>query len=157
MISGMPETVETPEKVRFLAELAKRGNVRDACKAARIARATPYRWREADPDFAAAWRDALDQAADVLEREAFRRAVTGVQEPVFGSLGPGQGTGEVGAVRKYSDTLLIFLLKGARPEKYRERVDNRIDGTVNHLHTFTQALETAYTDDDPESTTDHPA
>jgi len=24
-------------------------------------------------------------------------------------------------VREYSDTLLIFLLKGLRPEKYRER------------------------------------
>ena len=28
---------------------------------------------------------------------------------------------EVGQIRKFSDTLLIFLLKGARPETYRER------------------------------------
>jgi len=26
-------------------------------------------------------------------------------------------------VREYSDTLLIFLLKGLRPAKYRERYD----------------------------------
>ena len=29
----------------------------------------------------------------------------------------------VGAVRKYSDTLLIFLLKSRRPEIYRERAE----------------------------------
>jgi hypothetical protein len=27
-------------------------------------------------------------------------------------------------VRKYSDTLLIFLLKGRKPERYRERVEH---------------------------------
>lgn len=31
-------------------------------------------------------------------------------------------------MKKYSDTLTIFLLKGAMPEKYRERVDTRVDG-----------------------------
>ena len=29
----------------------------------------------------------------------------------------------VGTIRKYSDTLLIFLLKGALPEVYRERYE----------------------------------
>ncbi len=28
-------------------------------------------------------------------------------------------------MRKYSDVLLIFLLKGLRPDRYRERVDVR--------------------------------
>jgi hypothetical protein len=27
-------------------------------------------------------------------------------------------------VRKYSDTLLIFLLKGRKPERYREQVEH---------------------------------
>lgn len=40
----------------------------------------------------------MQQAADVLEREATRKAMAG------------------------SDLLIIFLLKGLRPEKYRERV-----------------------------------
>jgi hypothetical protein len=30
---------------------------------------------------------------------------------------------EPGLVREYSDTLLIFLLNGLRPAKYRERYD----------------------------------
>jgi hypothetical protein len=29
----------------------------------------------------------------------------------------------VGAVRRYSDVLLIFLLKSRRPEVYRERIE----------------------------------
>ena len=58
----------------------------------------------------------MEQAADVLEREAWRRASEGVKQPVFYQ-------GEVcGHVRKYSDVLLIFLLKGARPDKYREQL-----------------------------------
>ena len=57
----------------------------------------------------------------MLEREARRRAVEGVEEPV------GFYKGEPSAyVRKYSDTLLIFLMKGARPDKYRDRWDPRV-------------------------------
>ena len=49
-----------------------------------------------------------------MEREAARRAYHGVEEPVFHK-------GEVcGSIRKYSDTLMIFLLKARRPEVYRD-------------------------------------
>jgi hypothetical protein len=105
----------------FLAELSATGNVSESAKAAQVSRMFVYEQRRADETFAAAWADALDQAADVMEREALRRAVEGWEEPVFGSLGPTRGSGEIGTVRKYSDTLLIFMLKGARPEKYRDR------------------------------------
>ena len=46
----------------------------------------------------------------------------GVDEPVFY-----QGA-QCGAVRKYSDTLLIFMLKARRPEKYRERANVELTG-----------------------------
>ncbi len=46
--------------------------------------------------------------------------MVGTEKPVFGSMGQGLGSGEVGRIREYSDTLLIFLLKAAQPEKYRE-------------------------------------
>jgi len=119
----------TPKKVQtFLDELSKCGNVKDACVAAGVGRRTVYDWRAKDPEFAQAWDSALDEAADTMEREAFRRAVEGTEKPVFGSLGKGKGTGEVGRIREYSDTLLIFLLKAARPEKYRERTETRHTG-----------------------------
>lgn len=122
-------TNRTPKKrAAFLSELAERGNVTDAARAAGIPRRSAYEWRGADPDFAAAWDAALDEAADTMEREAWRRAIEGVEKPVFGSLGGKSGSGEIGRVQEYSDTLLIFLLKGARPEKYRERIDARHSG-----------------------------
>lgn len=65
-----------------------------------------YNLRESDPEFAAAWDDAIEQGADALEDEAVRRALSS------------------------SDTLLIFLLKGARPDKYRERTDVQHSGKL---------------------------
>jgi hypothetical protein len=62
---------------------------------------------------------AKEMAADRLEEEAWRRAVDGVDEPV------GFYRGKPSAwVKRYSDTLLIFLLKALRPEKYRERYEH---------------------------------
>lgn len=115
----------------FLAAFTESGNVRLACDAAGIERSTAYRLRHSDPTFAADWEQAEEQAADLLEQEARRRAYEGWEEPVFGSLGKGSGSGKIGAVRKYSDTLLIFLLKGIRPEKYRERSDIKHSGRID--------------------------
>lgn len=106
----------------FLKWLAKRGNVADACRKVDIARSWIYEVRNADPDFAAAWDEALTEGTELLEGEAFRRAKEGVPEPVYY-----QGE-RVGFVRKYSDTLLIFLLKAHKPEKYRETVRNEHSG-----------------------------
>ncbi|WP_162148545.1 hypothetical protein [Asticcacaulis sp. AC402] len=36
----------------------------------------------------------------------------------------------VGAIRKYSDTLAIFLLKAHAPEKYRERSSLDLQGSL---------------------------
>jgi len=106
----------------FLASLALTGNVTESAKAAHITRPKVYEFRTAHPDFAAEWEAALDQAADVLETEARRRAVDGVTETVY------QGGKAVGTVQRYSDTLLIFLLNGMRPEKYKQVVNNQITG-----------------------------
>lgn len=114
----------------FLTALEESGNVRLACAAAQVSRGTVYQRRSDDVAFAAAWESALEEAADLLEAEARRRAHDGWDEPVFGSQGAGQGSGQIGTVRKYSDTLLIFLLKGARPEKYRERSDVKVSGEI---------------------------
>jgi hypothetical protein len=110
----------TPQKLaRFLVALAETGNVRLAASRCTLDRATIYRYRQTHPDFAQAWKDALESAMElVLEPEAMRRAVTGVKEPVYY-----QGQ-QVGAVQRYSDTLLIFLLKGGLKEKYAERTEH---------------------------------
>lgn len=111
--------VAHPRKVAFLAAYAELGNVRDAAEIAGVSRRIHYAWLDGDGDYAAAFEDAREAAADVLERSALERAVAGIDEPVFYK-------GEVvGSIKRYSDSLLMFLLRGVRPEKFRERVDLR--------------------------------
>lgn len=92
-------TRATPKKdwpEKFLKALTTSLGVSGAAKSAGIDRATAYRRRHADPAFAAAWDDALQQCVDNLEQVAADRARSG------------------------SDVLLIFLLKAHRPKIYRE-------------------------------------
>jgi len=96
----------------FLVHLRNTGNVSAAARAAGTCRSRCYEWRRRDHVFAAAWVDALEEAADRLEMEAFRRAVTGVGEERFF-----QGR-VVGEVTRYSDSLLMFLLRARRPARF---------------------------------------
>jgi hypothetical protein len=105
----------TPKKARkqarewrpaFIAALRNSGNIRAAAQAAGVDRHTVYRARETSPDFAAEWDSALEDAIDVLEATARQRA------------------------QASSDTLLIFLLKAHRPDKYRETTVNKLEGNV---------------------------
>lgn len=64
-----------------------------------IGRTAVYEWRAEDPVFAAEWKDAEEQATDMLELEARRRAT-----------------------EDKSDRMLEILLKAHRPEKFVERV-----------------------------------
>ncbi len=65
-------------------------------------------------------------ATDVLEGEAFKRAAFGVRKPAGWYKGkPG------GYVREYSDILAIFLLKGLRPDVYKDRMEMK--GVLAHI------------------------
>jgi len=106
----------TTEKVDvFAAVLSETGQVSKACASVGISRVTAYNWRREHAEFALSWENALKIAVSALEDEARRRAQEGFTEPVY------HGGEMVGEVRKYSDTLTIFLLKAADPNKYRER------------------------------------
>ena len=99
-----------------------------ACRAAGVGRATHYLWMQEDQDYRAAFEEAHATAIESLESEARRRAVDGWDEPVF------HDGLRCGRKRKYSDTLLIFLMKGAAPEKYRDVVETKHSGKVEHSH-----------------------
>jgi hypothetical protein len=79
------------------------GNVRLSADAAGVDRSTPYKLAQRDPSFQAAWEAAEQDAIDVLEATARKRALAG------------------------SDSLLQFLLRGLRPERYGAAVDVRLE------------------------------
>ena len=103
----------------FLTALRQTGNVSAAARAAGVARSRCYEVRRRDPDFATGWQDALEEAADWLEFEALRRAVEGTEEDRF------FGGHIVGLVTRYSDALLMFLLKARRPAQFAIRTGGR--------------------------------
>lgn len=111
----MADKIEHPKKRAFLAAYATVATVRNGCKIAEISRTTHYQWMKDDPLYKEAFSEAKREACDNLEEEATRRAMEGVEEPVFYE-------GEVcGSKQRYSDTLLIVLLKANMPDKYIER------------------------------------
>ncbi len=85
---------------RFLEKLRNSGNVRLACHAAGIPRRTVYNWRNKYSTFRDEWDEAMEDACDILEAEAWKRSIDG-----------------------QSDRLLMFLLTAHRPDKYKERHD----------------------------------
>ena len=107
------------------------GMVGPAARAAGVSRCMHYQWLQEDPAYAQAVKDAMAMAVDVLEGEAFHRAVHGVEEPyVVGGRQVVDAEGKPLTRRKYSDRLLIQLLKGAAPEKYADRA--KTESTINH-------------------------
>lgn len=84
-------------KEKFLDALRNTANVRLACQAAGVSRLVALREKDKDPEFDENWEMALEDATDILEGVAFRRAKDG------------------------SDYLLTFLLRALRPQTYREQ------------------------------------
>jgi hypothetical protein len=95
-------TVWTLEKRdKFLSVLARGGSTSLAAKKAGIGRTTAYELRARDEEFKQQWDDAVEQGTDTLEDAALERAINGK-----------------------SDTMIIFLLKSRRKEKYAERTEH---------------------------------
>jgi transposase-like protein len=108
-------TIRTPKKRQIILDVLRAGNsVGAACDKAGIARSAYYDWRRDDSDFMAATEAAIEAGTDILEDVAITRAV------------------------RQSDTLLIFLLKSRRPEKYRETTRHEHSapggGPIQHEH-----------------------
>jgi hypothetical protein len=87
----------------FLAAFRNSANVRAAAQAAGVDWSTAYRARKREPHFSEAWDAAENEALDLLEARAMQLALGG------------------------DSHMLIFLLKTRRPEKFRDRVEVRVD------------------------------
>ena len=82
----------------FLTALSQTLSVREACQIADVGVSTVYRHRSKNRRFRRLWDDAQEAAIQRLEDALYQRALA--KDTVAG----------------------IFLLKGARPEKYRDNV-----------------------------------
>lgn len=140
---GKRKTKRTPKKrtapdwaPRVLAELAKSGSISKACELASVTRSLFYTRRDNDEAFAKQCSDAIEESIEILELEARRRAHEGLERKKFDRGEPllDPATGQQYIEREYSDTLLIFLLKAHRPDKYRERQEVLHGGKIQNEH-----------------------
>ena len=124
-VTPLTDTPRDPEPSieRFLVALARTGNYGLACQAGTLTRREVAALRARDHAFSLALDEAMDDAADMLEAEAWRRALEGVAAPVVkgGKLVFDPTTGEALMVRRYSDSLLMLLLRGTKPGKFSAR------------------------------------
>lgn len=122
-------------KKMFLAELALHGILVRAARAASPRASSRYGAvqtfkdeRDRDPEFAAQWQEAAEVAEAAIEHEIYRRAMEGVEEPIYAGRFKEK---IVGTVRRYSDPLLMFRAKALLPA-YRETTTIGVDKRVTH-------------------------
>ena len=115
----------TPKKREGFLDSLRAGNtISFACDAFNLARRAMYQLREDDEAFRAEWDEAYEEGAEILEQEARRRAVDGIDKPIVYR---GVITGKV---KEYSDTLLIFLIKGRKPDVYGDKIQQQQSGEL---------------------------
>lgn len=115
----------------FLENLSHSGNVRLACKLARVSPQTAYRARRKSVALARAWDAALLSARHNAEEVLADRALNGWEEAVF------YHGEEVAVRRRYSDRLLLAHL--ARLDRLAERGD--VAGALAALDDQIEALQ----------------
>jgi hypothetical protein len=109
-ITAMP-----PWAAQFLLALRTTGVVSAAAREVGVTPGAVAGLRERSFDFDQAVEEALEEAVDSLEREAWRRARDGVEKPIYY-----QGV-RVGSVTEHSDSLLQFLLKARRRSVFGDK------------------------------------
>lgn len=108
-----------PKKRAYFEALSTTPSFTEAARLAGISRKTGFTYRnEANEKTRALLDLALQMGIRRAEDEAWRRGTEGWEEPVY------QGGKLVGTKLVKSDTMLIFMLKAAKPEKYRERFEH---------------------------------
>jgi hypothetical protein len=117
----------------YIAALAETGMHTRAATAAGISHCQAYKHRQSDIEFAAKCEEAMKVASESLEAEARRRAQEGVRRLKFyqGEAILDPETGRPYVEHEYSDALTMFLLKGERPDKYKDRSEVDMGARIN--------------------------
>ena len=138
--SGPPPQGTVDWQEAFLEALRQGASVTDATAMSGITIKYPYERRRRDAAFRRAWNEATEIGTRMLVQEAQRRAFHGVEEPVFY-----KGV-QCGVVRKYSDPLLMFLIKKRDPSYRESAVAGGTNVTINlfeRVEVLTEQLRTA--------------
>jgi hypothetical protein len=142
----MASRLTSAKRKLFLKAYVASGTIVGAARAVSVSDTLHYDWMK-DPEYAAAFVEAEKQAIAYLEAELFRRVYEGTEEPVVyqGELSyrkdkNGKLTNKPLTIRRKNDTLLIFALKGKKPDVYRDNFRGEINVTgdmrVNHQLTL---------------------
>lgn len=106
---------------RFLTALAATGSEEAAASEAGVDRARLLGLREVDEEFGMQWEKAKTCFIEKLRQEARRRAIDGVPEPLVSD---GKvirdDEGRPVSVKRFSDSLLVALLKTNGPGRFTE-------------------------------------
>ncbi len=142
----------------FLESYVQTANILTSCNELGISRTMIYYWQEHDTEFMLQFNQADAEANLMIEAEIKRRAIDGVVEPVVsaGQLAyeyepmldeltgkqkldskgkPMWQRGAMITVRKYSDTLLIFLAKKRIPA-YRDKSTLDVNTNVKAVEIY---------------------
>lgn len=111
------------KKRALLQAYATCGQIAKAAEIAGVDRHMHYNWLREDAAYAVAFAESKKRVADLYEDEATRRALGWEEHYV-------DAEGVVRTMSRHSDTLLIFLMKGSMPDKYRERSDVAHHGSL---------------------------
>jgi hypothetical protein len=116
---------------KFLRSFSMTANVRAACMQAGIDRSTVRKWEEHDETFSFRYKEAKEDANDLIRAELQRRAIQGYEKPVI-SVGKivYDKDGKVLTEKVYSDSLLGLLAKARLPE-FRDKQTIDLNATVN--------------------------
>jgi hypothetical protein len=96
----------------FFSLLRQTGNVSASARAAKVSRNSAYEKRLVDENFRKSWASALETSLDDLEESLRKRAVDGIDKPIF------YGGEKIGDIKSYNDNLGMFLLKARRREVF---------------------------------------
>ena len=91
-----------PRQQAVLSILEETGVITHAAQTAGVCRKTVHDYMEADREFYEKTREALDTADGMLQAELMRRALQGVQQPVY------YKREVVGEITRKSDAVLMF-------------------------------------------------
>lgn len=106
------------QRIIFLDVLRTTGNISASARAANISARAAHGLKAHDMEFSQEWDLAKDESIDELEAALRKRAIEGVEKPVY------YAGKECGTLRSYSDSVGMYILKTHRGDGDQEIAKN---------------------------------